>query len=78
MADIRSLKVRDVNAERIAISKEILEAAISAEPETVIVMCYKDGMISLSMSEVVDTTTLIGALETAKMELWMTTLEVPD
>ena len=75
MAKISSLKVHDANAERIAISKDILEAAISTNPETVIVMCYKDGMINLMTSETVDTTTLIGALEAAKMELWLATME---
>lgn len=75
MADIRKINLRDANAERIAIAKQILENAIASNPETVIVMCYKDGMVSLMMSETVDTTQLIGALETAKMELWLTTLE---
>ena len=67
---IERLEVFDFEAYRKEFSKEVLDAAASIEPETVIVFCYKDGLVSVLMSECVDTLKLIGALEAAKMAIW--------
>jgi hypothetical protein len=48
----------------------VLETALSIEPETVIVFCYKDGLISVLASECIEVMQVIGALEAAKMSIW--------
>jgi len=70
MGEVKQFGSHDFLADRKKIAKGILEVAASMDPETVIVFCYRDGVISVAASEYEDSLQIIGALEAAKMEIW--------